>query len=313
METEPKASRSPACILNGKSAPLEAATSYIARISPEFGAKPRILVTRGADDILAMAALAGGHRPIVGGGGDGTVSAVAGKLVGTDTALGVLPMGTLNHFAKDVGIPLHLEAAVRNLFTGELIKVDAGEINGRVFVNNSGIGFYPHFLRQREEQERRGHVKRIAVLQAVRALLRRYFRLRMEVHMNREEAPERRTQSLCGGNNRYRTAGLEMGTRPRLDSGHLWICTGPTDRHRNAMHVALKILMNRESDLELSSFEAEEIWAEPGTAQVNVSADGEVALMDAPLHYRCRALALSVIAPRQRHIDNVSAKKSSST
>jgi len=79
------------------------------------------------------------------------------------------------------------------------------------------------------------------------------------------------------------------------------------------MHVALKILMNRESDLELSSFEAEEIWAEPGTAQVNVSADGEVALMDAPLHYRCRALALSVIAPRQRHIDNVSAKKSSST
>ena len=74
------------------------------------------------------------------GAATGTVNAVAGKLVGTDTALGVLPMGTLNHFAKDVGIPLNLEAAVYNLFTGKVRKVDVGEVNGRVFVNNSGIG-----------------------------------------------------------------------------------------------------------------------------------------------------------------------------
>ena len=71
---------------------------------------------------------------------------MAGKLVGTDTALGVLPMGTLNHFAKDVGIPRNLEAAVRNIFTGHVVNVDVGEVNGRVFVNNSGIGFYPHFV-----------------------------------------------------------------------------------------------------------------------------------------------------------------------
>ena len=78
-------------------------------------------------------------------------------------------MGTLNHFAKDVDIPPDLEAAVDNLFTGKIRKVDVGEVNGRVFVNNSGIGFYPHFVRHREELERRGHVKRLAVLLAVRA------------------------------------------------------------------------------------------------------------------------------------------------
>ena len=138
-----------------------------------------------------------------------------------------------------------------------------GEVNGRVFVNNSGVGFYPHFVRQREEQERLGHVKRVAFILALRALVRRYFRLRMKVHMEGEEALERLTPFLFVGNNRYRTAGLEMGSRPRLDSGRLWICTAPTKRHRNVVHVALKILMGRENDLELNSFEAEELRVEP--------------------------------------------------
>jgi diacylglycerol kinase family enzyme len=299
MASQPQASLNPACILNGKSVHLKAALAHMARISAEFGLKPRISVTNRGDDVSAMAAgiLAEGHQPIVAGGGDGTVNAVAGKLVGTATALGVLPMGTLNHFAKDVGIPLNLEAAIRNLFTGRLIKVDVGEVNGRVFVNNSGLGFYPHFVRQREEQERLGHVKRVAFMLALRALARRYFRLRMKVHMNREEALEHLTPFLFVGNNRYQTAGLEMGTRRRLDSGRLWICTAPTNRDRKAGHVALKILMGRENDLELNFVEAEEIWVEPGTARVNVSTDGEVSIMDAPLHYRIRPLALSVIAP----------------
>jgi diacylglycerol kinase family enzyme len=299
MASQPQASLNPACILNGKSVHLKATLAHMARISAEFDLKPRISVTNRGDDVSAMAAgiLAEGHQPIVAGGGDGTVNAVAGKLVGTATALGVLPMGTLNHFAKDVGIPLNLEAAIRNLFTGRLIKVDVGEVNGRVFVNNSGLGFYPHFVRQREEQERLGHVKRVAFMLALRALARRYFRLRMKVHMNREEALEHLTPFLFVGNNRYQTAGLEMGTRRRLDSGRLWICTAPTNRDRKAGHVALKILMGRENDLELNFVEAEEIWVEPGTARVNVSTDGEVSIMDAPLHYRIRPLALSVIAP----------------
>jgi diacylglycerol kinase family enzyme len=125
-------------------------------------------------------------------------------------------MGTLNHFAKDAGIPLDLEAAVRNLFTGQVTKVDVGEVNGRIFVNNSGVGFYPHFVRQREEQERRGHVKRVAFVLALRALVRRYLRLRMRVHLGREEALEQVTPFLFVGNNRYQTSGLRIGTRSHL-------------------------------------------------------------------------------------------------
>ena len=166
-------SLSPTCILNGHSVHVEEAQAHIARISGELGVRAHVVVTRKGDDIssLAARALSENRHPVVAGGGDGTVSAVAGVLAGTDAAIGVLPMGTLNHFAKDVGIPRHLEVAVRNIFTGQVTNVDVGEVNGRVFVNNSGIGFYPHFVRQREEQEQHGHVKRVAFVLALRSVM----------------------------------------------------------------------------------------------------------------------------------------------
>src|SRR5271169_3671958 len=288
------------CILNGASNQAEAAREYLARVSGEFGVQSRIVVTQRGDDIssLVAGAVAENPRIVVAGGGDGTVSAVAGALTGTDIALGVLPIGTLNHFAKDVGIPLNLEAAVRNIFTGQVTKVDVGQVNGRVFVNNAGLGFYPHFVRQREEQERRGHVKRVAFMLALRSVIRRYFRLRMKVHMDQAEALEHVTPFLFVGNNRYQTSGLQIGTRPNLDSGRLWVCTAPHSGRRNIGRDALRTLLGRETDQELDAFEAEELWVEPGTARVNVSTDGEVSIMDAPLHYRIRPHALGVVVPK---------------
>lgn len=302
MASQPQATLSPTCILNGKSVYLPAALAHIRRISGEFGVEAQVVVTKRGDDIssLAARALAERHQLIVAGGGDGTVNAVAGKVAGTDIALGVLPMGTLNHFAKDAGIPLHLEGAVRNLFTGQVTKVDVGEVNGRVFVNNSGVGFYPHFVRQREEQERLGHVKRVAFMLALRALVRRYVRLRIKVHMDPEEALEHATPFLFVGNNRYQTSGLDIGTRPRLDSGRLWVCTAPSHGRQNIVRIALRTLVGRPTDQDLNAFEVEEIWVEPGTARINVSTDGEVTIMDTPLHYRIRPHALGVLVPERR-------------
>jgi diacylglycerol kinase family enzyme len=299
MGSQPQPILNPTCILNGKSVHLRAALVHIARISAEFGVEAQVVVTKRGDDIpsLAAHALAERRRPVVAGGGDGTVNGVAGEVAGADAALGVLPMGTLNHFAKDVGIPLNLEAAVYNLFTGKIRKVDVGEVNGRVFVNNSGVGFYPHFVRQREELERRGHVKRVAVLLAIRAALRRYFRLRMNLHMDEAEALERLTPFLFVGNNRYQTSGLDIGTRLNLDSGRLWVCTAPKTDRNNIWRAALRTLVGRPTDQDLSAVEVEEIWVEPRTARVNVSTDGEVSIMNAPLHYRIRPRALEVIAP----------------
>jgi diacylglycerol kinase family enzyme len=289
----------PTCILNGKSAHLQAALAHIAGVSGEVGVEVQVIVTKHGGDVASSAAraLAEKRPTIVAGGGDGTINAVAGRLAGTGTALGVLPMGTLNHFAKDVGVPVNLAAAVRNLFTGRAIKVDVGEVNGRIFVNNAGVGFYPHFVRQREEQERHGHVKRIAFMLALRSVVRRYFRLRMRAHLDRARALELVTPFLFVGNNRYLTSGLGMGTRPALDSGRLWVCMSSSAGGRHILRTALKTLLRRESDEDLNAFETQELSVEPGTPRVNVSTDGEVSVMNAPLHFRIRPRALAVIVP----------------
>jgi diacylglycerol kinase family enzyme len=303
MKSRPQGqSLGPTCILNGHSVHVEEAQAHIARISGELEVRADVVVTRRGDDIssLAARALRENRHPVVAGGGDGTVSAVARVLAGTDAAIGVLPMGTLNHFAKDVGIPRHLEAAVRNIFTGQVTSVDVGEVNGRVFVNNSGIGFYPHFVRLREEQERHGHVKRVAFMRALRSVVRRYFRLRMKVHMDQAEALEEVTPFLFVGNNRYQITGLEIGTRSKLDSGQLWVCTAPHAGRRNFARIALSTLVGRATDQELNALEVKEIWVQPGTARVNVSTDGEVSVMDAPLHYAVRPKALRVVVPAQK-------------
>src|SRR5206468_13014314 len=92
-------------------------------------------VREGSEIIPAVQrALARGVEMIVAGGGDGTVSAVASQLVGTSTALGVLPLGTLNHFAKDLGMPLDRDEALAAIARGTLRQVDVGEVNGRVFI-----------------------------------------------------------------------------------------------------------------------------------------------------------------------------------
>jgi diacylglycerol kinase family enzyme len=300
MTLQPPTVLSPTCILNGHSVHVEEAKAHIARISEEVAVPVQVVVTKRGDDISALAARALSERrhPIAAGGGDGTVNAVAGKLAGTDTPLGVLPMGTLNHFAKDAGIPIDLQAAVRNLFTGQVTKVDVGEVNGRVFVNNSGVGFYPHFVRQREEQEKHGYKKRATFMLALRAMVRRYFRLRIKMHMDEAEALEDVTPFLFVGNNRYQTSGAHVGTRSNLDSGQLWVCTAPSSGRRNVISAAMRTLVGRATDQELNSFETQELWVTPGTPRVNVSTDGEVTMMDAPLHFKIRPRSLGIVVPR---------------
>lgn len=289
----------PTWILNGHSVHVVEAQRHIAKISDELGLRSHVVVTKRGDDISSLVArvVSESHQPVVAGGGDGTVNAVAGRLAGTDTVLGVLPMGTLNHFARDAGIPRNLQAAVRNVFTGQVKTVDVGEVNGCVFVNNSGVGLYPHFVRQREEEERHGHVKPVAFMLVLRSLVRRYFRLRMKVHLDQAEAFEHVTPFLFVGNNRYQTSGLEIGTRSRLDSGRLWVCTAPRTGRENIVRTALRTLLGRATDQELNAREVEEIWVDPGTPRVNVSTDGEVSVMNTPLHYKIRPHALRVVVP----------------
>jgi diacylglycerol kinase family enzyme len=103
-------------------------------------------------EIVEAARRAAQQEPlaIVAGGGDGTINAVASALVDTRIPLGVLPLGTLNHFAKDLHIPLELEEATRNIMAGHVVNIDIGEVNDRIILNNSSLGLYPSIVRLRD-------------------------------------------------------------------------------------------------------------------------------------------------------------------
>ena len=101
---------------------------------------PAALIVAGEHQDLSRVvqrALAARPAMIVAAGGDGTINAVASEVVGTDTILGVLPMGTLNHFARDLHIPTGLSEAIATLGSGTTARIDVGEVNGRIFLNNS--------------------------------------------------------------------------------------------------------------------------------------------------------------------------------
>jgi diacylglycerol kinase family enzyme len=164
-----------------------------------------------------------GQEPdvVVAAGGDGTVSAVAAALVDRDIALGVLPLGTLNHFAKDFGLPLEIEAAVGHIVHGRPVRVDVGEVNGRVFVNNSSLGLYADMVRGRERQQKRlGRGKWTALAWAALATLRRYPFLNVRLSVDGHEQ-RWRTPLVFIGNNEYLMEGLAVGARAGMQDGVL--------------------------------------------------------------------------------------------
>ena len=250
---------------------------------------------------LAERALGEGYRTIVAGGGDGTISAIASLLVGTEQTLGVLPLGTLNHFAKDLEIPLDLEGAARNIIEGEAVAVDVGEVNGRVFLNNSSLGLYPSIVYQRERQRRRfGRSKWMAFVWAALTVLRRYPFMDVRVRVNEWELA-RRTPFVFIGNNEYEMEGFNVGARSQLNAGVLTLHLTNRTGRLGLLRLGWRALfggLNEERDF--VSLRGTEIVVEMRRrTRLRVALDGEVVLMPAPLHYRLRPGALRVLAPRK--------------
>ena len=189
----------------------------------KVGAECEIVSPDANTDITALAErwAKSEHETIVAAGGDGTISAVAGALVGSDKTLGVLPVGTLNHFAKDLKIPLAVEAAVRTITDGNVTSIDTAEVNGRVFINNSSLGIYPRIVAKREAQQQRlARGKWPAALWATVHAFRRFPFLNLRITLDDQQL-HRRTAFLFIGNNPYQISGFSLGGRERLNSGQL--------------------------------------------------------------------------------------------
>jgi diacylglycerol kinase family enzyme len=264
------------------------------------GLDAELVLAKDGEEMIATArrALEGGAHMVAAGGGDGTINAVASVMVGSGVRFGVLPLGTLNHFAKDLGIPLDLDEAVRNLATGVPREVDVGEVNGRIFLNNSSLGLYPDIVRDREKQQRRlGRGKWPAALWATLAALRRYPFLSMRLTV-KGETLARRTPFVFIGNNRYTMQGLAIGERDCLDDGLLSLYVAQRPTRLGLLRFALDALRGKlGSERDFDVLEAANFEIDTHRHRVHVATDGEVTVMNPPLRYRVRPGALTVMVP----------------
>jgi diacylglycerol kinase family enzyme len=268
------------------------------------------------------AALASRPDAVVIGGGDGTVRTAAAILAGSGVPLGVLPLGTFNHFAKDLKLPTDVKEAVAVLVAGASRDIDVGEVNGRVFINNCSLGAYAEAVRRRDAlRARRGLGKWWAMCRASYEEFRRLRRLRLRISTepgagskeseagNRTKNPKPgtgnpaasrpvRTPVVVVGNNRYSGHLFNQSLRPRLDEGRLWLYTVRARRHLEVLRMMFQSLFGQLDETDaLDAEAATEIVIESDCGPVPIAADGEVLDLKAPFRFRTRPGALRVIAP----------------
>jgi diacylglycerol kinase family enzyme len=244
-------------------------------------------------------ATTGDAEIVVAGGGDGTIAAVASAVVDSEKQLGVLPLGTFNYFAQRIGVPLDLDGALDVIGTAAATKVlSVGEVNGRIFLNNSSIGLYPAMLKQRETTyDRVGRSQAVAYMSVALVLLQPPGLMNLEMTADGEKL-QRRTPLLFIGANPDQMATFGIDAHQCLDNGRLALyitkplSIGPL--WRLAVRGLVSGLRGAE-ELEMRCAQSLDVTVR--RKRVRVALDGEVARLHSPLRYRLRRDALRVVVP----------------
>ena len=283
---------------SGAAARSEREADEIRAALASAGIKGRVELLDGAAIAeQAKKAAEAGTELIVVGGGDGTISAAAGALAGTGTSLGILPLGTLNHFARDLGIPMKLDEAAKVIAAGQTRVVDVAEVNGRTFINNSAIGLYPLMVIDRDlQQQRLGRSKRFAMVVAALRTLARFHHDRLTLTVNDEQA-RLDTPLLYVGNNDYRIDIGAPGHRGSLQDGKLCVLVMRKKTRRGLIAASIRALLNRTRPDDMVRLDdVARLRVASCRTHLPISVDGEVTALTSPLDYKVRKRALKVIA-----------------
>lgn len=244
-------------------------------------------------------ALASGADTIVAAGGDGTITALASALVGTDRKLAILPLGTVNALAKDLHVPLDLTDAVAALQTGEARRIDVGEVNGRIFLHKVVVGLIPSLAAGREKI--RGRYDVSAKIGFMRYMFRRIARAkRMAVAIETDTGTRRveRVQALAVASNAYDEGLGQFFSRQSLNRGTLTLYVLKHFTVRDFFRLTTAMLFgNWQSDEALTMETVKSVTIDAHKSLMNVMFDGEVMSLQTPLEFKIRPLALNVLVP----------------
>lgn len=285
-------------IINSKSGEGEKSKDdLIPRILKEFQDRnitAQLHVVEGSDIPKVIAeSISVGVDAIIIGGGDGTINTVVSKLAGSAIPIGILPLGTFNHFARDLGLPESLGECIDIIAQGQSQSIDIAEVNGKMFLNNSSIGVYALAVKLRENYRKKlGWTKRWAMVRAALNIFNRFptFTVELETDSDRYF---RKTSFVFIGNNKY-----TGGTREKLTEGVLSIYTAHLKGRWGVLLMGLLSVINKLGDKYFDLHLVTELELNTRKKKMIVAIDGEVMEMKPPLQYKIRPLQLRVLLPK---------------
>ncbi len=245
---------------------------------------------------------AGTHAAVVAVGGDGTLNAVAQAAHAQACAMGVVPRGTFNYFARSHGLPADPAEAVRLLLGAAPVAVQVAGVNGHIFLVNASLGMYPELLEDREAfKSRFGRSRWVALWAAGTTLMRaqRPWRLRIEQGPSIRDV---RTLTLFVGNNRLQLAQVGLDPSCAAESGRLTAVVLRPVGTLSLLGLLLRGALGTLGDAQsVAHFEFDRMvvrpWLPWGRHGVKVAFDGEVTRMRAPLEFRVLARPLYLLRP----------------
>lgn len=279
------------------------ARAAITKAIGESSRELEILIARRPRDLPDLARRAAERGPCIlaAAGGDGTLNAVAEVAWERDLPLGVIPLGTFNYFARDLGIPKDPAAAARVLAEGRPQRVAAGFVNGRIFLNNASFGLYRRLIEERETHKRRfGRRRLVALFSALATLLQRHRAYHLHLEVNGQPV-EFSTLSVFFGRNALQLERLGLDEALCVARGELAVLA-PREVGRLRMlglllHGALGQLETA-TDLRQGCARRVEIKRLYGSGRrIKVAIDGEVVEFSLPLVVESVPNALCMMVP----------------
>lgn len=232
-------------------------------------------------------------------GGDGSVGTAARVVCGTDTALAILPGGTLNHFARDHGIPTDPHEAAAVAINGVVTAADVARANGQLFLNTSSVGAYVAYVRVRERTKKYVGYRVASLLAAVRILISM-----KSVAVEVEVDGERRhyiTPVVFVGIGERETRAPTLGNRVRGGRSCLHLIVVRERRAARLLVVALDAAMRGLGDVartpEVDTVLADACTITMGRGKHHLAIDGEVVVNRTPLRYELARNALKIVVP----------------
>ncbi|WP_095588921.1 diacylglycerol/lipid kinase family protein [Actibacterium ureilyticum] len=264
------------------------------------GADVALRSPRRGRDILntATQAVREGFGTIIAVGGDGTQSAVAQAVAGSDAVMGVVPTGTFNYFARSIGVGCDIDRAIATIRAGHSRAVAVGDLNGRTFLNNVSLGTYPQILQEREAIYKRWGRSRIAAYWSVLRVLagrRRPFDMQVSADGVRREF---RAPLAFVGLNAYQLRSFALEGAQAAADDRLALFVSRADGAADMVAAALRLARQtaeRGRDFDLLCADA--LTIDTGPRARLVAFDGEKTRMTGPFHLRVRPDALRVFVP----------------